>query len=173
MPPGSGRSSRRQAHVGLGAGVEPRALFHDCSGAYHAAGAEHAAVTDDRSRLDDGSGADATAVDHGAGADDDAVVDDEVVVREQVQDSVLEDLDVAADAHRPGGVADDLDAGADDRAFADDDVARELRRGKQRGRRSDGRQGSSVRPQLPHDSFLPGRFDGDRRWWRDGKVAVS
>ena len=72
-----------------------------------------------------------TAVDHGARSDDDPVVDDELVVGQEVQDRVLEDLDIVADADRAVGVADDLDAGADDRAFADDDVARELGRGEQ------------------------------------------
>ena len=69
------------------------------------------------------------------GSDDHAVVDDEVVVGEQVQDGVLEDLHVVADAHRSVRVADDLDAGADDRAFADDDVTGDLG-GREQDRRS-------------------------------------
>src|SRR5207237_559784 len=86
--------------VDLAAGCETRALLDDGSGAHEAAPTEHAAVTHDRTGFDDGPGADATAVDHGAGADDHAVLDDEIVVRQQVQDGVLQELDVAADADR-------------------------------------------------------------------------
>ena len=70
--------------------------------------------------------ADLAAVDHGSRADDHVVVNDELVVGQQVQDGVLEDLHVVADADRAVGVPDDLDPGADDGALADDDVAGDL-----------------------------------------------
>ena len=119
------------------------------------------------------AGADATAVDHRPGADDHTVVDDEVVVGQQVQDGVLEDLDVVADAHRAVGVADDLDARADDRAFADDDVAGDLGGREQGRRRGDGRHDASVLVQLAHGDRLLGVFDGDRGRRRDRQVAVA
>src|SRR5436190_699321 len=83
-------------------------------GALDATGAEHAAVAHDGAGLDDGAGADSAAVDHRPGTHDCSVLDDEVVVRQQVQDGVLQDLDVASDAHRSVRVTDDLDAGTDD-----------------------------------------------------------
>ena len=149
-----------------------RALLDDRAGAHDAPGTEHAVVTHDRARLDDGSGADATAVDHRAGTDDHTVVDDEVVVGEQVQDGVLEDLHVVADAHWSVRVADDLDARADDRAFADDDIAGDLRGREEHRRRGDGRNDAAVRVELAHGIGLLCAFDGDRGTRRDRQVAA-
>ena len=159
--------------VDVAAGVEAGALLDNRSGAHDAAGADHAAVTHDRPGFDDRAGADAAAVDHRPGADDHAVVDDQVVVRQQVQDGVLEDLHVVADAHRAVGVADDLDAGTDDRAFTDDDVAGDLGGREQGGRGGDRRHDPSIRVQLAHGDRLLCVLDGDGGRWRDGQVAVA
>src|SRR6516165_12771947 len=81
-------------------------------------GPSRAAVAHDRAGFDDAATADVAAVDHRAWADHYLVANDQLVIGQQMQHSVLQDLNPGADADRTVGIPDDLHAGADERLIA-------------------------------------------------------
>ena len=90
---------------------ESRALLDNRAGAHDASGADEAVVADDRPRFDHGA-VRCGSVGSSRRVHNRPVLDHQLVVREQVQNGVLENLDVVADAHGAVRVSDDLHTGA-------------------------------------------------------------
>src|SRR5580704_8198982 len=97
---------------------------------------------------------DPAAVNHCTWSDDDVVLNDQVVVRKKMQDGVLQNLHIVANANGAMRVADDLDSGTDDAAFTDHDVTGYLRGRKQSRRSGNGRDDAPVLVELTHRKLL-------------------